>query len=109
MDAHIESEIAALASGAAQGAALPEILQRPDVKDLLAGVLAGSPYLSGVIRRDPARLARVLGTPPEHRFIDLKAELAAALDVATTVPDAMRVLREFKAEVALLTALADLA
>ena len=89
--------------------ALTEALDRPRVADLLTGIFSGSPYLSGLIDRDPARLQRLLTDAPEVRLEELRAELSAELLAAATRPEAMRALRIFKTEVALLTALADLA
>jgi [glutamine synthetase] adenylyltransferase / [glutamine synthetase]-adenylyl-L-tyrosine phosphorylase len=76
---------------------------------LLAGIFSGSTFLTGLIERDPARLEKILTTAPEVRLEWLKAELASRLSTAATRADVMRALREFKSEVALLTALADLA
>jgi glutamate-ammonia-ligase adenylyltransferase len=76
---------------------------------LLAGMFAGSPYLSGLIERDLPRLERLLARAPEARLVELKEEVARGVGAATTRAEAMRGLRVFKAEVALLTALADLA
>lgn len=91
-----------------QFAELRTLAGRDAVSNLLAGVFAGSPYLSGLCRRDAARLQRALATPPERLFDDLRTNLARELEMAATLPDASRVLRVFKSEVALLTALADL-
>jgi glutamate-ammonia-ligase adenylyltransferase len=89
-------------------APLGAALQQPRVGELLGGVFAGSPYLTGLIERDAARLQHILSTAPEARLAQLKAELARQLGAAATRAEAMRALRVFKAEVALLTALADL-
>src|SRR6185295_8620160 len=62
-----------------------------------------------LIERDPLRLGRMLTTAPEAWLAELKAELATTLKSAGTRADAMRALRRFKSEVAVLTALADLA
>ena len=88
--------------------ALAEALDRPRVAELLTGIYSGSPYLSGLIDRDAARLQRLLVSAPGVRLEELRVELAAELQAARVRADAMRALREFKAEVALLTALADL-
>lgn len=72
----------------------------------LAPVFGASPYLSSLARADPARLGRILQDQPSARLQDLLAEAdaAGALD-----PDAGGVrLRKLKAELHLLTALADL-
>jgi len=73
----------------------------------LAPVFAASPYLAGLARRDPARLARLLEDDPQVRLEALLAETALVADE----PDgeaAARRLRQAKAELHLLTALADL-
>ena len=73
----------------------------------LAPVLSASPYLAGLARRDPARLGRILAADPDARLGSLLAE---ALAVAGE-PDpevAGRALRRLKAELHLMTALADL-
>jgi len=105
----------ALADLRARAAAAPELgeltrlLDEPRVADLLAGVFSGSPFLSGLITRDPARLQRILTRPLTVRLAELKAELSHGLAEASARQAAMRALRVFKTEVALLTALADLA
>ena len=72
----------------------------------LAPIFGASPYLVSLARRDPKRLADLLGADPQARLEDILArtEAAAALD-----GDAAPVtLRKLKAELHLLTALADL-
>jgi [glutamine synthetase] adenylyltransferase / [glutamine synthetase]-adenylyl-L-tyrosine phosphorylase len=81
-------------------------LTAPPVQRLLRGVFAGSPYLTQLIRRDPARLMRLLRAPPEQHVAALLADLDAAQP--HSLPGLMSTLRLAKAEVALLTALADL-
>ncbi len=78
------------------------------VRRLLGGVFAGSPYLSGLAKRDPARLARVLSAAPEVTRSRLLAEVADKSGAASSVTELMMTLRNFKTEIALLTALADL-
>ncbi len=73
----------------------------------LAPVFAASPYLAGLARRDGARLPTILESDPQARLSDI---LAAAEAVAAE-PDfetARKTLRELKADLHLLTALADL-
>ena len=96
------------ASAAPELAPLGKLLDEPRVADLIGGILAGSPYLGGLIERDPARLQRLLTRAPEARLAELSAELTAELQATLDRPAAMRALRVFKTEVALLTALADL-
>ena len=93
---------------AASSAALAPLLAEPAVRDLLVGTLGSSPYLAGLILRDPERLARILATAPEVRMAELGRTLDADMLAAATTADAMRILRQYKTEVALLVALADL-
>lgn len=75
---------------------------------LVAGIGAGSPYLTGLIRRDPARLCRLLTASPEARLEELIVGLAGDARRAAGVNELMVSLRGFKNEAALLIALADL-
>ena len=84
------------------------VLEKPAVRSIIAGISAGSPYLTGLLRRDPARACRVFGSPPEARLDTLIAELGAAVRSVTTRKDLLAALRAFKNEAALLIALADL-
>lgn len=85
------------------------LLDDAKVAKLLTGVLEGSPYLTTLATRDHARLARILTDAPGLRFEALTRDLIAAMSVAADMPAAKRALRLYKSEVALLTALADLA
>ena len=93
---------------AAAPAELAGILADPAVRDLLAGTLGSSPYLSHLILRDPVRLTRILASAPETRMAELGRALDGDILTATSQADAMRILRQYKSEVALLVALADL-
>ena len=73
----------------------------------LAPVFSASPYLAGLARRDPARLARILGSDPDARLEALLAETAALAGEPDGELAAKR-LRQAKAELHLMTALADL-
>ncbi|WP_439542664.1 bifunctional [glutamine synthetase] adenylyltransferase/[glutamine synthetase]-adenylyl-L-tyrosine phosphorylase [Hyphomicrobium sp.] len=84
-------------------------LEHPRVRTLIAGIVAGSPYLRSEFARHPARLDDALRADPERRFAELTAALASDLDAAPALPAAMTVLRTYKAAVAQLIALADLA
>ncbi|CAA2140572.1 Glutamate-ammonia-ligase adenylyltransferase [Hyphomicrobium sp. ghe19] len=97
--------------GEAESACAPlaGLLSNPKVESLLKGVFDGSPYLAALANRDLVRLARILGEPPETRFAKATEELIAAMREAPDLIAAKRVLRIYKSEVALLTALADLA
>jgi glutamate-ammonia-ligase adenylyltransferase len=73
----------------------------------LAPVFSSSPYLAGLARREPARLARILARPAGPQLEDLLA--ATRLVASETDTDvAAKTLRQLKAELHLLTALADL-
>ena len=72
----------------------------------LAPVFGASTYLAGLVRRDPARLARLLDSDPDQRLEALLEETRALASgpAAAAGPG----LRRLKAEVHLMTALADL-
>lgn len=89
-------------------ARLAALATKSEVWALLVGVLSCSPYLAGLMRRDAERLVRLLDSAPEARLGELGSVLATSLAAATTVAEAMRQLRVYKTEVALLVALADL-
>ena len=79
----------------------------------LRPVAAASPYLSGLMRRDPQRLRETLITAPEARLkaILLAVEAMGRQALTVETPDmaaARKILRHLKAECHLLTALADL-
>ena len=71
----------------------------------LAPVFAASPYLAGLARRWPERLRLTLEAAPEKRLAAILSEAAALTGGAD---DARAPLRKLKAELHLLTALADL-
>src|SRR5262245_53039600 len=73
---------------------------------VLAPVFGASPYLAGLAARDPARLAALLQAEPQARLDDILARTRAAAQAPTD--EAARTLRALKAELHLLTALADL-
>lgn len=90
---------------------LREVQASTEAQRLLAGAFSGSSYLLGLARRNPVRLFSILAANPEDYFEALKVRLgkaASEAEAAGDQPAMMRVLREFKAEVALLTGLADL-
>ena len=87
---------------------LAEVAAAPAVAALVGAILELSPYLAGLVRRDPARLLRLLDASPEAHLATATDAVAAEVPAAAGVADAMRALRVYKAEVALLVALADL-
>jgi [glutamine synthetase] adenylyltransferase / [glutamine synthetase]-adenylyl-L-tyrosine phosphorylase len=87
---------------------LQALLDDPKIAGLLRGVFEGSLYLSGLIQRDAARFERILTSVPEALFAARTAEFQTAIAVVEDDASAKRVLRHYKNDVALLTALADL-
>ena len=73
----------------------------------LGPVFGASHYLAGLARRDPARLGRILAADPDARLEALLAETRAVADEPDADAAAKR-LRLAKAELHLMTALADL-
>lgn len=71
----------------------------------LEPVFAASPYLGGLARRWPERLRQILETAPEARLAEI---LAATNAIDGPADEAKAPLRWLKAELHLLTALADL-
>jgi [glutamine synthetase] adenylyltransferase / [glutamine synthetase]-adenylyl-L-tyrosine phosphorylase len=88
---------------------LADLLENPSVKRLIAGVFESSPYLTSLLRRDPDRTARILVGVPEDVFANATQAMHLAMQEASDDLSAKRILRTYKNEVALLTALADLA
>ena len=78
----------------------------PNARSALAPVFGASTYLAGLARRDPARLVRLLESDPDAH---LEALLGATRALAAELPETVGPgLRRLKAEIHLLTALADL-
>ncbi len=102
------SDLRQRANDSPELATLSRLLERDEIGRLLSGTFAGSPYLSGLIDRNLPRLQRILSLSPESHFEDLKRALVENIQAATARPEAMRALRIFKTDVALLAALADL-
>ena len=72
----------------------------------LAPIFGASPYLISLARRDPRRLADLLADDPQVRLDAILRRTAATASLDTEA--AMIALRKLKAELHLLTALADL-
>ena len=96
------------AAGSLPDDALARALDAPTVEALLHGVASGSPYLTTLLVRDAERLARVLLSDPDQRLLAMGTEVDAALASAASITEAMRALRRYKSEAALIIALADL-
>lgn len=89
-------------------APLAELLARDSVTKLLSGTTGCSPYLMQLCNSDLPRLMRILTDAPEQRMTEMRRVLAANIDAAGKIDDAMEALRNFKNEAALLIALCDL-
>ena len=88
---------------------LKQMILASAVAGLLAGIFGASPYLTSLIERHPASLTDALARSPEDRFAALTRALADSVAAADAAADAMRALRVYKNDIALLTALCDLA
>ncbi|MCW5695258.1 MAG: bifunctional [glutamine synthetase] adenylyltransferase/[glutamine synthetase]-adenylyl-L-tyrosine phosphorylase [Bauldia sp.] len=87
-------------------AALAPHLADPDRAKFLAAVMDDAPFLRSLMLDDPARLGRLLGASPEAGRDAVIARVAKAWTLAE--PEMMAALRQGRAELALLVALADL-
>jgi glutamate-ammonia-ligase adenylyltransferase len=97
-----------LAEAEANTPAFAAVLRDPKVQSLLRGTFDGSLYLTTLASLDAVRLARILTQVPERHFANLTSEFAATMGAAQDMGVAKKALRQYKSEVALLTALADL-
>ncbi len=88
-------------------AALRALPDKPKIESLLLGLADQSPFLWGLIRRDPGRLARILAKPPDAALDEVLLRLSDC-GVETSEAQAMSLLRRARQETALIIALADL-
>lgn len=89
------------------GADALALLDQPTVSALLGGTLTGSRHITMVVMQDAARVHRVLTSDPDELLAELIAELHAATTDGAPQKTWMTRLRAFKAEAALIIALAD--
>lgn len=85
-----------------------EMLRSRNVAAFLTAVFSGSPFLSALSARHPDLLAACLTEDPDSHLGEAGARLADHMAEASSVAEAMTLLRQFKQRSALLTALADL-
>ena len=102
------SDLAARCGEEPELAPLAALIAEPNVKALLAGIFGASPYLTELILRNPAALRDALTAAPEEHFAALTRAMSAAVAGTDAIPEAMRLLRLYKSEIALLMALCDL-
>ena len=106
LDAKRAEEALARVLEKADGALAALLLERPQARDLLLGVVGASPYLTDLSARDPARLARILISDPAQR---VEALIEETRNIETQdEAELMRLLRLTKQDAALVIALADL-
>jgi [glutamine synthetase] adenylyltransferase / [glutamine synthetase]-adenylyl-L-tyrosine phosphorylase len=95
--------------GTPAGAALRALTtDQPGARALLEAIASSSPYLWDLARADPDRLVALLDSDPDTRFAQCLARATSEMGGAVAQADAMRILRDMKAEAALLIALADI-
>lgn len=85
-----------------------DILQQPPLRTFLGGVMLGSRHLKMSLMQDPVRAARVLCSDTDNHLDALITGLHTDMAAPLPFKDSMKRLRAFKAEAALLIALADL-
>ncbi len=88
---------------------LQDHIAKPQVRGMLNGIFGASPYLTDLILRNPSSLAECLGSDPSEYLDALCQGLVEKMAHTETLEAAMRCLRIYKQNIALLTALADLA
>ncbi len=79
-----------------------------NLSTLLEGIGESSPFLWELMTADAARLVRIFRSDPDDHFRALLSETAAATARTSDEAEAMRLLRQMKAEGALLIALCDI-
>ncbi len=77
-------------------------------RNLIAGVLAHSPFLTRIMRRHPEWLIEALETDPDASLAGKLRTLVRDMGEAASLADAMGALRRLRNQTALLVALADL-
>jgi glutamate-ammonia-ligase adenylyltransferase len=88
---------------------LAALADHPPVRRLLVGLADHSPFLWQLIRSDPQRLHRILSGDPADDLDRCLREAEDTCKSANAERDVRRALRQARAHVALLVALADLA
>src|SRR5262249_54333987 len=84
-----------------------ELLANPSARGLLQGTAGNSPYLAGLLLREPGLVAQFFGLGPDVLLDRLDADALGAADEADEAR-VMRRLRLLKRRAALTIALADL-
>lgn len=87
---------------------LKDLEAKPELKSLLLGIFGNSPYLTNLIIRRPQDLHEALYSSPEQMMEKLYDSLKKNMNEASTIDEAMKVLRLYKRQAGLFTALTDL-
>ncbi len=101
-------ELAALIATDTSLLPLQVLLAQPGVSGLIDGVFGASAYLSALALKRPKSLLQALSEDATTRLTTLAAQLAEDMAQATSLAEAMRPLRIFKADAALYLALTDI-
>jgi [glutamine synthetase] adenylyltransferase / [glutamine synthetase]-adenylyl-L-tyrosine phosphorylase len=88
--------------------ALKRLFEQKTARQLIEGIADGSPFLWGLMREDPPRLAELLHSNPEQHLAGLIARRTQAARATQDPETIARELRLMKREAALLIALADI-
>ncbi len=99
--------LVAVASADPELSSLHTLLETGPTRNVLSGIFSASPYLTRIIVRYPAFLQECLISAPDDHARCLHETLKADLGRTVSRSEAMRFLRLYKAQIALLTALAD--
>ena len=99
--ADVLADLSRRCSEEASLAPLGTLIATPQVNKLLSGIFGASPYLTELIARNPAGLHDALAAVPEEHFAALVGRMTRCA-AAEAIPEAMRALRLFKSDIALL-------
>src|SRR5262245_48325213 len=80
--ARLEQWLAEIAATPAGGTLARLLTDHPTVRTLIAALADGAPYLWDLACADPARLAGLLQSEPDRRFVDLLADATRGLAAA---------------------------
>jgi glutamate-ammonia-ligase adenylyltransferase len=97
-----------IADTAAGKALKPLLGGYPLLARLLEGIAESAPFLWDLVCADPARFVRLVSTEADEALSTLLSGARAAVATTGDEAEVMRVLRQMKAEAALLIALADI-
>jgi [glutamine synthetase] adenylyltransferase / [glutamine synthetase]-adenylyl-L-tyrosine phosphorylase len=93
----------------AQGAAIKRLMaDHPMLHRLMEGLADGSPYLWDLVCASPQRIIAFFEDAPERRFERILSDASHEVMLAPDEREVMRLLRNMKADAALLIALCDL-